>query len=314
MDKLWAMQVFARVVECGSFSRAAVSLDIANATVTSSVRNLETYLGVTLLSRNTRTLRLTDEGERFFSHCVDLLKRVEEAEASVQEQTNSVQGQLRIESPVGFGKTVIVPRLPAFSEEHPELSIALRLTDHPEGLIESGTDVAIRIDSVSDADLVARPLYKAHYVACATPSFLERMGQPKTPTSLDPKMCMGIFGHTRFSPRKWHFKNEQEEVEIEPDGKLHFNSTDALIQAALADQGVIFVLDVFVNGLISSGELVDLFPDWITNGRTFFSVTPQSRFVAPRTRAFIDFMMSTLDAQRRPSVGTQIKLHPGREG
>jgi len=313
MDKLWAMQVFARVVECGSFSRAAESLDIANATVTSSVRNLETYLGVTLLSRNTRTLRLTDEGSRFFDHCIDLLQRVEQAEASVKEHTDAIQGQLRIESPVGFGKTVIVPRLPAFSAEHPELKIALRLTDHPEGLIESGTDVAIRIDSVSDADLVARPLYQAHYVACATPSLLEAIGHPGSPSDLDPKRCLGIFGHTRFTPRKWYFEKASEQIEIEPDGKLHFNSTDALIQAALDDQGIIFVLDVFVNKLVSEGKLVDLFPEWTTNGRTFFSVTPQSRFVAPRTRAFIDFMLSTLDAQRRPAAGTQVKLHPGRE-
>jgi LysR family transcriptional regulator for bpeEF and oprC len=313
MDKLWAMQVFARVVECGSFSRAAESLDIANATVTSSVRNLETYLGVTLLSRNTRSLRLTDGGERFFNHCVDLLRRVEEAEASVNEKTGSLHGQLRIECPVGFGKAVIVPQLPAFSAEHPDLSIALRLTDHPEGLIESGTDVAIRIDSVSDADLVARPLYQAHYVACATSSLVDSLGKPETPSDLDPKMCLGIFGHTRFTPRKWYFEKGQEQVEIEPGGKLHFNSTDALIQAALADQGVIFVLDVFVNSMILSGKMVSMFPDWSTNGRTFFSVTPQSRFVAPRTRAFIDFMLSTLDAQRRPSIGTQIKLHPGRE-
>ncbi|MCG7200268.1 LysR substrate-binding domain-containing protein [Marinobacter pelagius] len=314
MDKLWAMQVFARVVECGSFSRAAESLDIANATVTSSVRNLESYLGVTLLSRNTRTLRLTDEGERFFEHCTDLLRRVEEAEASVRDQKTSVQGQLKIEAPVGFGKAVIVPRLAAFSKAYPELSIALRLTDHPEGLIESGTDVAIRIDSVSDADLVARPLYQAHYVACASPALLESIDVPGHPSELDPKLCLGIFGHTRFSPRKWLFEQADERVEIEPDGRMHFNSSDALIQAALEDQGIIFVLDVFVNKLISSGQLVDLFPDWSTNGRTFFSVTPQSRFVAPRTRAFIDFMMSTLDSERRPSVATQIKLRPGRDG
>lgn len=313
MDKLWAMQVFARVVECGSFSRAAESLDIANATVTSSVRNLESYLGVTLLSRNTRTLRLTDEGGRFFEHCTDLLRRVEEAESSVREHKSAIQGQLRIESPVGFGKAVISPRLPAFSAEHPDLSIALRLTDHPEGLIESGTDVAIRIDSVSDADLVARPLYQAHYVACATPALLEELGQPTHPSQLDPKMCLGIFGHTRFTPYKWWFDKDGETVEVEPDGKLHFNSSDALIEAALENQGIIFVLDVFVNSVISSGQLVDLFPDWSTNGRTFFSVTPQARFVAPRTRAFIDFMMSTLDAQRRPSVATQVKLRPGRE-
>ncbi|PAU89318.1 transcriptional regulator [Pseudomonas sp. WN033] len=313
MDKLWAMQVFTRVVECGSFSRAAESLDIANATVTASVRNLETYLGVTLLSRNTRTLRLTDPGERFFRHCVELLRQVEEAEAEVMEQTGNIQGQLRIESPAAFGKDVIAPLLADFCRQHPDLQVALRLTDHPEGLIESGTDVAIRIDSVNDADLVARPLYQAHYVACATPSFLELAGTPQHPRELRAARCLGLFRKASFSPAVWSFSLDGEHHELLPEGPLHFNSTDALINAALADQGYIYVLDVFVNRLISEGKLVELLPQWSTYGRTFFSVTAKSRFVAPRTRAFIDYMMSSLDAQRRVPVGVRIGLQHGRQ-
>ncbi len=313
MDKLWAMQVFTRVVECGSFSRAAESLDIANATVTASVRNLETYLGVTLLSRNTRTLRLTDPGERFFQHCVDLLRHVAEAEAEVMEQTGNITGQLRIESPAAFGKEVIAPLLEDFARQYPELQVALRLTDHPEGLIESGTDVAIRIDSVNDADLVARPLYQAHYVACATPSFLQLAGTPQHPADLRAARCLGLFRKASYSPAVWSFSHDGEHHELLPEGPVHFNSTDALIDAALADRGYIYVLDVFVNPLISKGLLVELLPEWSTYGRTFFSVTPKSRFVAPRTRAFIDYMASCLDAQRRVPAGVQVSLQHGRK-
>lgn len=312
MDKLWAMQVFTRVVECGSFSRAAESLDIANATVTASVRNLEAYLGVSLLSRNTRTLRLTDPGERYFHHCVGLLSQVEEAEAEVMEQTGSIQGQLRVESPAAFGKDVIAPLLGDFCRQHPDIKVALRLTDHPEGLIESGTDVAIRIDSVNDADLVARPLYQAHYVACATPSFLALAGTPQQPSELRAARCLGLFRKSSFSPAVWTFNKDGEHYELLPEGQLHFNSTDALINAALADLGYIYVLDVFVNRLISEGKLVELLPDWSTYGRTFFSVTPKARFVAPRTRAFVEHIMSCLDAQRRVPAGVSIALEHGR--
>ncbi|VVO30621.1 LysR family transcriptional regulator [Pseudomonas fluorescens] len=312
MDRLWAMQVFVRVVECSSFSRAAESLDIANATVTSSVRNLETYLGTTLLSRNTRTLRLTDAGESYFQRCIELLRQVEEAESSVREKKGEIAGQLSIESPAAFARALLCPALPAFAEQHPELSVALRLTDHPEDLIASGTDVAIRIDSVNDADLVARPLYLAHYVACASPALLAANGTPKHPQDLDMQRCLGLFGQGRYAPAPWSFSRDSDSVELTPRGKLHFNSTDALIQAALADQGYIYVLDVFVNALISSGKLVELFPDWHTGGRTFYTVTPKSRFVAPRTRAFIQFMLETLDAQRRPPPQASIALHPGR--
>lgn len=308
MDKLWAMQVFTRVVECGSFSRAAESLDIANATVTASVRNLETYLGITLLTRNTRTLRLTDAGDRYFTHCVELLRLVDEAESEVMDQPGDIQGQLRIESPAAFGKEVIAPLLAEFGKEQPCLQAALRLTDQPSGLIESGTDVAIRIDSVDDADLVARPLYQARYVVCATPSLLERTGVPSHPKELYANRCLGLFRKASFIPATWSFKLEGEHHELAPEGPLHFNSTDALISAALADHGFIYVLDVFVNRLISDGRLVELFPQWETNGRTFFSVTPKARFVAPRTRAFIEFIMVSLDAQRRVPAGVQVQL------
>lgn len=314
MDRLWAMQVFVRVVECGSFSRAAESLDIANATVTSSVRNLETYLGVTLLSRNTRSLRLTDEGEVYFQQCTQLLRQIDETEASVRSKKGEISGQLCIESPASFARALLCPVLPEFTAQHPGLSVALRLTDHAEDLIASGTDVAIRIDSVNDADLVARPLYQAHYVACASPALLARTGIPEHPKALDPQHCLGIFGAGRYAVSNWSFQSADESHTLTPAGRLHFNSTDALIAAALADQGCIYVLDLFVNGLISSGALVELFPGWRTGSRSFYTVTPKARFVAPRTRAFIDFMLATLDAQRRPPADASVVLRQGRRG
>lgn len=314
MDRLWAMQVFVRVVECGSFSRAAESLDIANATVTSCVRNLENYLGVTLLSRNTRSLRLTDDGEGYFEQCNQVLQQIADMEAQVRQKKGEISGQLCIESPAAFARALLCPALPAFTAQHPGLSVALRQTDHAEDLIATGTDVAIRIDSVNDADLVARPLYQAHYVACAAPGLLKRIGTPQQPQALLPQHCLGIFGAGRYTVSDWTFDREGEHHQLTPRGELHFNSTDALIQAALAEQGVIYVLDVFVNGLIRSGELVELFPDWSTGSRNFYTVTPKSRFVAPRTRAFIEFILATLDAQRRPPSAAGIAVRQGRRG
>jgi LysR family transcriptional regulator, regulator for bpeEF and oprC len=314
MDRLWAMQVFVRVVECGSFSRAAESLDIANATVTASVRNLENYLGVTLLSRNTRSLRLTDDGEGYFEQCNQVLQHIADMEAQVRQKKGAISGRLCIESPAAFARALLCPALPAFTAQYPGLSVALRQTDHAEDLIATGTDVAIRIDSVNDADLVARPLYQAHYVACAAPGLLKRIGTPEQPQALQPQHCLGIFGAGRYTVSDWTFACEGVHHQLTPRGELHFNSTDALIQAALAEQGVIYVLDVFVNGLIRNGELVELFPDWSTGSRNFYTVTPKTRFVAPRTRAFIEFILATLDAQRRPPSGASITVRQGRRG
>ncbi len=312
IDKLWAMQVFTRVVECGNFSRAAESLDIANATVTASVRNLESLLGVSLLSRNTRTLRLTDAGEKYFKQAVELLRHVEAMEREVSLEKSSIQGILKIEAPSAFARTLMCPKLPEFLKNNPDLSVAVRQTDNPQGLIESGTDVAIRLDSVDDADLVARPLYQAYYVACITPSLLEKIGPLEHPSQLPPELCLGLFRREGYRPAKWAFNRDSDQVEIEPTGKFHYNGTDALIEEALHDRGIIYVLDVFVNELISSGKLVDLFTDWSTRRRIFYTVTPLARFVEPRTRSFIEFMMQTLDEQRRPCPQTQIDLHPNR--
>ncbi len=118
----------------------------------------------------------------------------------------------------------------------------------------------------------------------------------------------GLFRKASYTPAIWTFKLGDEYHELAPEGPLHFNSTDALINAALADHGFIYVLDVFVNRLISEGRLVELFSEWQTNERTFFSVTPKARFVAPRTRAFIDYIMTSLDAQRRVPAGVQVQL------
>ena len=309
MDLLWAMQVFTRVVDCGSFSRAAESLDVANATVTASVRNLEKHLGVALLSRNTRTLRLTDAGDIYFKRCLEMLKLAQQSEYEVKGREAAVEGLLRIESPAAFGKEVIAPVLPLFTARHPEVSVALRFTDYPEDLIESDTDLAIRMDNLNDADLVARPLYQAHYILCATPAFVARLDGPGHPSDIDPRHCLGIFRRGSYTSSAWHFSLGDEQHVIQPAGSLHFNSTDALISAALADQGLVHVLDVFANELIASGKLVALLPQWKTSVRTFFAVTPGARYVAPRTRAFIDFILETLDTRRRPPVGTQVGLH-----
>jgi LysR family transcriptional regulator for bpeEF and oprC len=132
---------------------------------------------------------------------------------------------------------------------------------------------------------------------------------PGHPLDIDPRHCLGIFRRGSYTSSTWNFSLDDEQHVIQPQGSLHFNSTDALISAALADQGLVHVLDVFASGLIASGELVALLPQWQTSVRTFFAVTPGARYVAPRTRAFIDFILETLDSRRRPPVGTQVGLH-----
>lgn len=312
MDKLSAMEVFVRVMECGSFSRAAESLNLANATVTSSVRNLEKHLGVTLIQRNTRHLRLTDEGEIYFPKCLEILSSVAQTESVVKVQSHKIGGILRVESPFGIGQTILCPMLPEFSRRHPDLSIAVNLTNDPRNLIERATDIAIRMDRVEHADLVARPIYEARYVVCGAPALVSQLREVH-PAELNPKHCLGLFKEHYQSINPWTLNQNEHIVEITPKGPLHFNNTAALIQAAVAQMGLIYVLDIFVRDHFANGSLEPLYEDWNTSVRTFHAVTVKSRFASPKIRAFIDFLLEIFDPSQRPNIKTRIDIGSGRK-
>lgn len=311
MDRLWGMEVFVRVVECGSFSRAAESLDLANATVTSSLRNLEKHLGVTLIQRNTRHLNLTDEGRAFLPKCREILAAVAQAESDVKANAGDVSGSLRIEAPFAIGHSLLCPAVVQFADRHPNIRASVTLTNKPQKLIERGTDIAIRMDRIEDADLVGRPIYEAKYIVCAAPGVAATI-RGAHPNELDPARCLGLFEEGSHTANQWQFSKGHESFTLLPAGPLHFNNTQALLQAATLGSGFIYILDIFTTELIQQEKLVELFPDWETSKRTFHAVTVKSHFVSPKVRAFVDHLLDVFDARRRPSIKTQVDVGPGR--
>jgi len=307
MDKLWAMEVFVRVMECGSLSRAAQSMDLANATVTSSLRNLEKYLGATLIQRNSRHLHLTEEGRLFLPRCQEILGSVARAEAEVKSLATNISGPLRVEVPFAIGQNLLCPALAELTRRHPGLTVSLTLSNSPHSLVERATDVAIRMDRVEDADLVGRPVYEAKYLVCGTPATVAAL-RAATPRDLDPGCCLGLFSEGSHTPNPWVFTRDGDEVIVRPQGPLNFNNTESLIVSALQGAGLIHVLDIFVADLIAEGKLVPLFPDWQTGKRTFYAVTVRSRFVAPKVRAFIDFLLEIFDPRSRPDIKTIVPI------
>ena len=304
MDRLWAMEVFVRVLECGSFSKAAASLDLANATVTSCVRNLEKHLGVTLINRNTRHLHLTDEGAQFFPRCQEVLGYVERAEAEISTESGEIHGSLRVEMPISIGHALICPALNLFARRHPRVAVSVNLNNQPNNLIEHGIDIGIRMDRVEEADLVARPVYETRYVVCGSPELVRNV--PKSPAQLDPKLCLGILTEGSREPLGWLFRKGSEKMLIRPEGPLHFNSSDALVNAALGRAGLIYVLDIFVNRQLANGELIQVYREWTTSARTFYAVTAKMKFVPPKVRVFINFLLEVLAAQQKPSSSNRL--------
>ncbi|RYZ00943.1 MAG: LysR family transcriptional regulator [Comamonadaceae bacterium] len=298
------MEVFVRVAECGSFSRAAESLDLANATVTTCVRNLERHLDVTLINRDTRRLRLTEEGQTFLVRARELLQAVARTEEEIRSQVGELRGRLHVEMPISLGHALLCPALPEFTRRFPDISTALTLTNNPHHLIERGVDIAIRMDHVEDADLVARPLYESSYILCCTPELAQAL--PAHPSELDRRRCIGILPEERRFANPWHLRKDDETVEIAPDGPLHFNSSDALLMATRQGVGLTCVLDVFVNAHLADGSLVQVYPEWTTPVKTFFVVMAQSRVGSAKVKAFVDFLFEMFDAQRRPSGHTAV--------
>ncbi|MGI4807547.1 MAG: LysR family transcriptional regulator [Janthinobacterium lividum] len=294
MDRLWAMEVFVKVVEAGSMSRAATHLDLANASVTSCIRNLETHIGATLLQRSTRHIRLTDEGARFYARCRDILAMVDEAEADASPTEADLRGVLRVEMPIALGHLIIGPALTGFAAEHPKLRIVVNLTNSVDDLIRRAVDIAIRIDEVDDIDLVARRIYETRHVLCAAPDFLTRHGQPSGPAQIDPAHCIGLSMSLTGKPKAWTFYRDGESHVIEPAGNLSFNSSDALLRSAAQGGGFVYVLDILAHDYLSRGELLPVLPDWTTASQSFFAVYPPSRYVPKRVKLFVAFVANLL--------------------
>ncbi|MGY2491758.1 LysR family transcriptional regulator [Cupriavidus sp. CP313] len=311
MDRLWAMEVFARVTECESFSRAAESLELANATVTSCVRNLEKHLGVTLLQRNTRHLRLTEPGELFYARCKVLLADVQQAEQEVAQCHAAVRGTLRVEAPIAIGHALLLPALPGFLARHPGFSIHVNLTNQPRALIQQGIDLAIRMDAVEDADLVARPLYTASYILCASPR-VAATADPASPAKLDAARCLGLLPDGKLTPKSWELAHGKETVTIEPRGPIALNNSDALVRAAVEGIGIVRVLDLFARKQLADGSLVRLFPEWASGGRSFHLVMPKTSFTPSRVKEFSDFLLEVVCADDRPDHRERIPVQKSR--
>jgi LysR family transcriptional regulator, regulator for bpeEF and oprC len=299
MDRLWAMEVFVRVADCGSFSRAAESMGLANATVTACVRNLERHLNVSLIGRNSRGLRLSEEGALFLPRARELLASLSHAEDEVRIQRSALRGSLRIEATIHVGRTVLSPLLPKFVSRYPDIAVSVTLTNQPHNLIERGIDVAIRFGRVEEADLVARSLFEVHYVICGRPDIVKSL--PDDPSDLDPRQCIGLMPEEVNQPFVWQMEQGERKVLIQPKGRLNFNSGDMALVAAQGGAGLAYVLDIFAKPYLDSGAVVQAYEDWMLPARTFYVVTTKDRSTSAKVRAFSDFLFEELDPDRQRS-------------
>ncbi|MCB8882631.1 LysR family transcriptional regulator [Acidisoma cellulosilytica] len=302
MDRLRAMEVFVKIIETGSLSGAAAQLHLANASVTTALRQLETRLGTILLQRTTRHIRITEEGADYYERCKAILAQTTEADAAVSGARLVLRGELHVEMPIAFGQLVLGPAMDNFAAQHPELRVIATLTNDVNNLIKRGIDVAVRMDEVETGELVVRPLFQSPHVLCAAPAFLARHGKPAHPREINPKRCMAFLSPPAGSPRDWVFRRANETHTVTPEGNLFFNSTEALMQTAARGTALIYVLDLLAERFCARGELVPLLDDWETDEQIFYAVYPKTRFTPAKVRAFIDFLLASMPASNRQST------------
>lgn len=284
------MQVFTSVVDAGSFTLAARRLKLSNAAVSTLVRNLEGHLGVRLINRTTRRMHLTDDGAAYYERCGRILAQVEETESALARSRTQPQGLLRVDLPTAFGRLYFIPALPEFLEQHPDLQITVTMTDRRVDLIEAGIDAAVRTGDLEESTLVARRVYEARYVACASPAFIARYGEPESPRDLTRFRCLGFYSLNTEQVSPWRFERDGASHTHEPDGRININSADALVEAALYGEGIIYLLDISVSRAINARQLVPLLPDWTTPTVPWSVIYPQTRHLSAKVRAFTDFV------------------------
>ncbi|HEX9381773.1 MAG TPA: LysR family transcriptional regulator, partial [Gemmatimonadaceae bacterium] len=220
MDRLMALQAFARVVELGGFTKAADSLQLSKTTVSDLVRSLEKHLGVRLLQRTTRRVTVTPDGAAFHERCVQILADLDEAEAAVMQARIAPKGRLRVDMPGGLARLFIIPQLPPFLARYPELRLELGMGHRPVDLLEEGIDCVVRFGVQPDSSLVARRVGTMTSVCCASPEYLREHGIPRTPEELSAHRCVNYVSNRTGRILDWEFARDGQKVQLTLDGVL----------------------------------------------------------------------------------------------
>jgi DNA-binding transcriptional LysR family regulator len=290
MSRLEEMEAFVRVVDAGSITAAADRMAMAKSAVSRRLTELEQRLGVQLLRRTTRTLRLTDTGRGFYERCLRILADVEEAESAVGQEHGTVRGRLRVALPLSFGLLHLGPAIADFMCRHPQVEFDLDFNDRQVDLLAEGFDVALRIADLQDSSLIARRLAPIHALVCASPDYLESHGPPRTPVELRNADCL-VYTNIQ-EPARWSFRAPDGgagSVEVRPH--MQANNGDFLRQAAIAGRGVLLSPTFIVYRDIEEGKLAPVLEDYSWSAPSAYAVYPQTRHLSRRVRVFVDYLV-----------------------
>jgi LysR family transcriptional regulator, regulator for bpeEF and oprC len=295
MDRLEAMRAFQRVVETGSFSAVARERRVAQPTISKQIAALEAHLGTQLLNRTSRSLSLTESGQEFYEAASKLLADLEAAESRIGRRQASPSGLLRVTLSAGFGRMHVVPLLPAFLAQYPDVAVDIVISDRFLDLVEEGLDLAVRIGQLNDSSLIARRIGFSGRRTVATSSYLDRHGVPLAPQDLIHHEAIAhVF---RGTPQDWRFQGPEGPVEIQPSGRVRANDAENIRQAVLSGLGIAHVPAWLFHTEIQRGEVRVLLENWQPPADPIHAVYPAARRPATKTRVFIDYLADAFAKQ-----------------
>jgi LysR family transcriptional regulator for bpeEF and oprC len=302
MDQLQAMRVFTRVADHGSFARAASTLDMSRAMASSYVAQLEKHLGTRLLHRTTRKVSVSPQGSVYLEHCRRILAEIQSADDQLRLARDRPQGKLRVDVPVAFGKYLLLPAIPQFSQRYPDISLEVQFNDRYVDMQAEGVDVAVRVGRVRDAELIAKRICASRVITCASPKYLAQAGTPRTPEELRNHRLVGHLRAASGRPAEWVFKQGSDTRTLKLPLAMSFNTVEALSISALEGQGIVQTLDLVIGGYLAEGRLVELLPQFTCEGPPLSVIYPRATQHLAKVRVFAEFatdLMRNYEARMR---------------
>lgn len=296
MDKLAAMRAFVEIVERGSLTAAAESLDRSLPTMVRTLAALERSLGAVLLRRTTRRMSLTEEGRIYLERCRRILADVEEADDLVGPGGGEPRGPLRVTAPVLFGQMHVAPALVGFARRHPAVQVELVLLDRVVDLVDEGIDAAVRIARLPDSSMIAIPVGRVRRVVCASPALLGAAGEPTRPEELADRPCVRFRGLA--AGNAWSFRDAGRELSVPVAGSFSTNQASAALDACVAGLGFGLFLSYQVEEAVRAGRLRLVLRDFEPPPLPVSLVYAEARLLSPRLRAFLDWMKDRLRRRR----------------
>lgn len=291
MDKLEAMNAFAKVVALGSYAEAGRALGLTRSAVSKAVMELEQVLGARLLDRTTRRVSPTEAGLSYYERCLDILSRIEETELQVSRLHDEPRGLLRVNAPMSFGMLYLGNATADFMAAYPGLNVEMTLNDRFIDPVEEGVDVTIRIAALSDSSLIARKLAPARRVLVASPAYLAAHGTPALPDDLAHHRWLG-YGATTGLQRWTYGKTDGSSGTVPLKCALISNNGHILRDAALAGQGITELPTFLVGCDIAAGNLALVLPGFPRTELGIYALYTPNRYLAAKTRVFIDFLVA----------------------